>query len=231
MPEPRGKTRMNYFTVAELKERGWTDTLIRDYLGDPDATVKNPMYASAAPMRLYLRDRAVAVESQEDWTEIILRASKRREAAKRATETKSQSLLAYVNGLHISIRVMPLPEVTELACKDYNRRMQNIEEEHMSDGRFDFTWTPATITSDPSFLQRITVNYLRHSLSRYDRELERLFGKVGTREAYAQLNAKVYLAITQSYPTLRVECARQRERKFGAKVEEEAAAYCYLSSC
>jgi hypothetical protein len=49
MPEPRGKARMNYFTLAELKERGWTDTLIRDYLGSPDATLKNPRYASPLP--------------------------------------------------------------------------------------------------------------------------------------------------------------------------------------
>jgi hypothetical protein len=102
--------------------------------------------------------------------------------------------------------------------------MQNIEEERMYDGRFDFEWTPATSSSDPVFLQCITVNYLRHSLSRYDHELERLFGKVGVRDAYAHLNAKVYLAITQSYPDLSAECVRQMERKFGAKVEDGAEA-------
>ncbi|MCW3051660.1 MAG: hypothetical protein JWN14_830 [Chthonomonadales bacterium] len=227
MPEPRGKARLNYFTVAELKERGWTDTLIRDYLGGPDATLKNPRYACAAPMRLYLRDRAVAVEAQENWSGILARASKRKEAAQKATETKSQRLLAYVSGLQISITAMPLPEVTELACEAYNRRMQNIEEDRMYDGRFDFEWTPATTWSDSAFLQRITVNYLRHRLSRYDHELERLFGKVGIRDAYAQLNAKVYLAITEAYPALGAECNRQMERKFGGKVKEGAEAVLY----
>jgi hypothetical protein len=145
--------------------------------------------------------------------------SKRREAAERATSTKSQRLEAYVSDLTIAIRVMPLPAVIERACEDYNRRMEDIEEERMDDGHYDFMWTPATSASDPLFLQRIMVNYLRHSLSRYDDELARLLGRVGVRAAYAQLNQKMYSAITQSYPELTAECIRQVECKFGAQAD------------
>ena len=44
-------------TMAGLRERGWSDVMIRDYLGEPDATRPNPRYRSAAPMKLYLAER------------------------------------------------------------------------------------------------------------------------------------------------------------------------------
>jgi hypothetical protein len=57
------------------------------------------------------------------------------------------------------------------------------------------------------------VNYLRHRLSSYEQELARLFGKVGVREAYLEVNDMVYDAIATAYPTLAAECARQLQTK------------------
>jgi hypothetical protein len=34
-----------------LRERGWTEAMIRDLLGNPDLTIGNPHYKTAAPMR------------------------------------------------------------------------------------------------------------------------------------------------------------------------------------
>jgi hypothetical protein len=94
------------------------------------------------------------------------------------------------------------------ACENFNGFKEQAAFE-----RGDYDFRAATLESDPSFLQRITVNYLRHRLSRYDSELERLFGKVGVRDAYAALNLKVYSAIADAYPELADECRRQEERK------------------
>lgn len=57
-PEPRRTRppveRPPTITVSRLKgELGWTDSLIKQHLGDEDVTLKNPHYRSSAPMRLY----------------------------------------------------------------------------------------------------------------------------------------------------------------------------------
>lgn len=48
--------------LSQLKERGWTDTLVRDLLGAPDQTRTNPYHRSGPPMRLYNISRVEDVE-------------------------------------------------------------------------------------------------------------------------------------------------------------------------
>lgn len=67
-----------YLTMAGLRERGWTDAMVRDYLGEPDATRPNPRYRSAAPMKLYLAQRAEAAEAGPGWAERKVRGARRR---------------------------------------------------------------------------------------------------------------------------------------------------------
>ena len=74
-----------FISVAGLKDRGWTDSGVRRFLGDCDRSAENPIYKCAAPMRLYSMDRAKAVEVTDEfqnWRE----ASERR----RESELKSQ---------------------------------------------------------------------------------------------------------------------------------------------
>ena len=52
-----------YLTMAGLRERGWTDAMVREYLGEPDATRPNPRFRTAAPMKLYLAQRAEVCEA------------------------------------------------------------------------------------------------------------------------------------------------------------------------
>ena len=42
-----------YYRNSELKQRGWTDGLIKKFLPKPDETKTNPVIKSAAPMKLY----------------------------------------------------------------------------------------------------------------------------------------------------------------------------------
>ena len=51
-------------TASQLKERGWTEGLIRSVLGAPDKRRKNPNYRSAAPLRLYFLGRVLDAEQQ-----------------------------------------------------------------------------------------------------------------------------------------------------------------------
>jgi hypothetical protein len=191
-------------TIPTLKAHGWTETLIRQYLGAPDSSCPNPYYRSAAPMRLYARARVEAVEASPAWPTVQNRVAQRKAAAAKAVETKTQRLWDHLDELEITVPVMSLPLLTEQACAHYNDWQAARE-------RWDAQ--AATPASNPSFLERISVNYLRHHLSSYEQELERLFGKVGVREAYLEVNDMVYDAIATAYPTLADECARQLQTK------------------
>jgi hypothetical protein len=62
--------RENMMVVATLKkERGWTDKLIRHFLGDPDELATNPHHRSGPPMRLYCLDRIEQTEQRADFRE------------------------------------------------------------------------------------------------------------------------------------------------------------------
>jgi hypothetical protein len=71
-----------------LKERGWTEAMIRDLLGDPDLYVDNPHYRSAAPMRLWRLQRAEAIEASPEFAVRRERAERQRAAAGKAAETR-----------------------------------------------------------------------------------------------------------------------------------------------
>lgn len=71
----------------------------------------------------------------------------------------------------------------------------------------------ATADSDPAFLARIEVNYLRHSASTYDAQLQKAnrFGERG-RELARAVKSRVLQVIAEVYPELSAECARQEVR-------------------
>lgn len=54
-----------YYRSSELKQRGWTEGLIRKFLPKPDETKTNPIIRSAAPMKLYKIKRVERIEKSE----------------------------------------------------------------------------------------------------------------------------------------------------------------------
>jgi hypothetical protein len=211
---PPTRTDPAYISAAGLKARGWTDALIRTHLGAPDRLADNPHYRKAAPMRLYQVSRVETVEASAAFQEAVTTSAPRKAAARQAVQTKRARLLEALEALVIVVPLLPQDRLTARACAHYN----TLQEE-----RDNWDYEPATPQSDPAFLARITVNYLRHALTSYEDELEKTFGKVGVREAYATINAKVYTAIAAAYPALAEACARQQARK--AEVEAMRATW------
>jgi hypothetical protein len=54
--------RKKHLSAAGLKDRRWTDSMIKTLLGQPDETATNPIYKSGPPMRLYLLERVEQTE-------------------------------------------------------------------------------------------------------------------------------------------------------------------------
>lgn len=204
----RSNNMTTHYSKATIKQRGWTDKAIELFLISPDKISPNPYYKSAHPMKLYLIKRVEKIEKSKQFKEFQNDNAKRINASKKAVDTKRERILVEVNKWVITLSKMDYQEVVMNAIESYNHFKQHIaiEREH-----YDFEL--ATKNSGDEFIERITVNYLRHILSNYDVKLEQIFGKVGKSEAYTLLNDKIYSKISDTYPQLERECMRQLKRK------------------
>lgn len=182
-----------------LRERGWTDTMINRFLGEPDKLAPNPHYKCAAPRRLYLESRVVDAESSGLFRMAKRKAQARQRAAGKAVATKRKLTAAQVEAIAISVPRLTSDALVRRACDHYNWRKADREIDAPA----------ASPSSDRGFLDRITVNYLRHRLTEYEAHLHKTSGRVGASDAYVTIKAKVLEAIAAAYPDLADECRRQ----------------------
>jgi len=195
----------DFITPSRLKaERGWTASLITTFLGEPDQTAPNPHYQRAAPMRLYAMDRVHQAEASDEFKVAQAKTKSRQAGAAKAVETKRQAALQHVKGLNIEVVRLDRDTVTRRAVNSYNSHWLNHR------GRSGLMASPA---SDQAFLSRITVNYIRHELTQYDRHLEEVARRVGCQDAVDEIRARAYAAIAHAYEWLADECERQVEER------------------
>ncbi|WP_418959885.1 hypothetical protein [Streptomyces tritici] len=186
--------RTTYTTLTGLRRRGWTDTMVRSLLGEPDVQGRSPRRWSLAPVRLYLLARVEAVERTEEFA-LCARApgGSRSAAAAAGAQARRQAVLAAIGAEPIAVPRLPGPELARRAVR--HRRLLGA------------AGGPAEIT--PAALVRWQVNYLRHALKRYEALLDGLFGDVGLAEAGRLLDRRLYEAIADAYPGLAEECRRR----------------------
>lgn len=206
-----------FCSKATLKLRGWTDGAIERFLDTPDKEAPNPHYKSVAPMKLYKLSRVEETEHSQEFLHFKAQSKPRLEASKKAVKTKRENLLHKVARLEIHIQRKNFEDIIVDAVESYNNFKSNMAME-----RGDFDYQPATINSGKEFLNRITVNFLRHRCSSYERILDNIEGKVGKKEAYALLNQKIFQRITEIYPELKEECEKQLAEKIMGMEQEEA---------
>jgi hypothetical protein len=183
----------------KLKERGWTDGLIKKFLPRPYKTEENSYYKSGPPQKLYLLSRVEKIEQSPEFLEAKEQTMKRQASSQKAVETKREKLEQYLETVVIEVPVLDEAELLSAACKEFN-----------ADGTSDSYASPH---SGQAFLDRITVNYLRHQLTRYEEELEAIAGKVGAQDAYLTIFRKVIEAIGDAYPRLKAECDLQLDKR------------------
>lgn len=191
------------FAMTQLKQRGWTLALVKKFLDPPDATRPNPRYKSAAPMRLYGASRVEAAESGEDWKRAAERSRARSEAGKAVAARKAAELVKEAVQLPITVTRLPLHQLQKEAIASYNA----FHEELLWERGYDYERAGAQ--SNPAFLSRITVNYIRHHLTAYDTHLEEVAGRIGVSQAIATIRRRVYAEICATYPEYAEECQRQ----------------------
>lgn len=157
-------------------------------------------------MKLYDPARVESVEATAEFAAARAASATRRSGALAGVETKR--LNAEETAYTIEIPpISPLleAELIRRACANYNSHRRANDDVRGRDDDFD----RATPDSDPEFLVRICVNYLRHGCTPYDAELARFSGKVGTDEARDIIRSRVLERIREAYPALAAECDRQ----------------------
>ncbi|MFJ6215304.1 hypothetical protein ACIQGZ_18525 [Streptomyces sp. NPDC092296] len=201
----RGERHRAYYTLAALRARGWTPSMVRDLLGGPDAQGRSPFYGAAAPTRMYSIGRVEAAEGTEEFARALAAAARRSAVARQAAARRRQEVLDRIAAEPVEVPTLTRDDLADQAVRHRNRR----DRERAWD-QPDHVPRPAVVaTTDPAELARWQVNYLRHRLTAYDALLDGLYGGAGRTEAAQLLRERMYDAIARAYPELAAECRRQ----------------------
>jgi hypothetical protein len=186
----------NLMRMQVLERPGWSRTLLERLLGEPD--LRKPQRGQRNPLALYDLGRVLAAEQSAAFAAAQAALQKRQAAAAKAVETKTEKLLAQVREMRVHVERHSPERVRAAAIHSFNARAW--ERGRIGD---------AGEHSDPEFLERITVNFIRHELTCYDEALWETAGRVGCWEARSLIRAQVYAAIAKAYPALARECTQQ----------------------
>lgn len=194
----------SYLTKDQVRARGWTNALIRDFLGNHEQVAPKPYSRRAgAPKCLSSLERVEVAERSEAFVHAFEKAKRRSNVAKRVAEAKRERLLQTVEeGLKahpIQVPVIERHFLIGKAIGHYYRRQKAKR------------WAGCPSIEvlnrrDDDFKHRIAVNYLRHCLTDYEERLQEIAGKVGVREGYWLIKRAVLQAIASAYPFLEEAC-------------------------
>jgi hypothetical protein len=204
-----------FLCLADLKRRGWTDALIRDFLGEPDKTKKIYGRGSAAPMKLFAVARVEAAEAKPLFLDRLAATDKRSKSARERAQVirveqeledrqYQQETLALVRALEITVEWMPYKHLMHDSLEDWESWAQ--ERELWYDYRDDCNGK----TADKPTRERWAVNFARHHLTNYDELLEEYDLDA---DMVQVLRARVYDAIAKKWPELAKECRRQMNNR------------------
>lgn len=196
-------------SVTGLKKgRGWTDSLIEKFLGQPDKLAINQYYRTGPRVRLYELERVLRAEETPEFKAAFVISQKRslkaKEVAWKGIETKTDNLCdSILDMTGISLPDYTPEELTLAACKHYNSHCFIPEHIYFKRIESGGGFREASPQSDKTFLNRITVNYLRHTYFGYDESLSYVRGRIGKDIAYSMLRKEVEEMIYEKYPWLK----------------------------
>lgn len=193
--------RKKLFSSPEMKGRGWTDAAIKKFAAEHDDERVNPHRKSGPPMKLYLMARVKRIELRKTWIAWQAGSTVRKQSSAEAVHTKKEKLQEYVDSIVIEVPQMTEEELTSRAIMHYNDMRSGTEKDR------------AYASSSRDFLDRISVNYLRHELTKYEQHLGEIASKTGAVDCRTSIRRKVYDAIKDAYPDLGFECFQQMKKR------------------
>lgn len=188
-------------TASKVKERGWTNSLIKKLLAMPDDYAANMAYPGGAPVRLYRVERVTTIEASAEFRQAKEQSTKRQAASAKALDTKRETALKWIIAQPgPKLPAAPQAELTRLAVDWFNAV-------HAWRGDTD-QWT---LTDDAGeYIAIIITNYVINQLTDYETRLRRTIGKLPQPDDLAMIRGKTLAAIAAAYPWLAAERARRK---------------------
>lgn len=215
---------MEYLPKSAIKEEGiWTEAAIKKFLGNADKEYPNPRSKKAPYIKLYLEARIKQAEESPKFKEFVEKSKLRKEGAKKGLLTKIENMRSYGSDLEVTIPDFDnLTVLYENAINHFNtyvrdwveNKNQRIEERNFRKSLNDPSWiddemyefTPIHLGTEQTKLNRASVNFLRHQLTNYEKQLmchhRDNKGKYGENEAYKAIKFRINNAIAEKYPVL-----------------------------
>lgn len=194
---------------SAIMQMGFTKTMIARLLPEPAMTKQNPYYKCAAPVKLWYEDDILSIMETPEYKELAAKAEKRKASARKAVETKINCCRARMDNISetINIKMLPDEKLVNNAIQTKNNWYRELSY------RNNWNYIEYADTSNPEYVSRIVVNYIRHHLIKYDKTLKSLKGKPSKDEIYVEFHDKILDRIASAYPKYADECERQKYLK------------------
>lgn len=217
------KTEKLVCKTTVIKQYGWTETMIKKFMPEPDKEVDNPYYKCASKMKLYAEKRVKRIQRTKRFLAAMALAAKRKASSKRAVSTRRDNIVKWAQNVPIDIPPYDKEELLGRAIASYNRREARAYEsrceyrlhhdysedggidQYLEDEEDDFC-RHCDRNSNKEFLKRITTNYLRHECTDYEYDLHRvgrIYGMVVEQEVHDILQKRINEKILETYEWLR----------------------------
>ena len=190
------KDNKEYIIKKELKLRGFTEFSIKRFLKEPDKIIED----SYRKYYLYDLKRVIEVENNEEFKVWFYKNKNKREILKQKkteyNEKQKEINLDIVKSFKVNINLLKENVLKDRAIEHYMVRNEFASVD----------------TSNKSFIDRLCVNYLRHCCTSYERNLYKIFGKIGKNELYRIIKINTLNEISLKYPYLEEEVKNQLNR-------------------
>jgi hypothetical protein len=185
-----------YIARQALKEQGMTDAILKHLTPD----IVNKLGRNHVSYH-YEIAKVEAFKTSDVYQKYLIGAEKRKLSARKAVNTKIARITEEFSNIHIDVvRGWKRREIVNAAINAYN-------EFQCMRGRYENA--TAHEGSSQDFIERISVNFIRHNLTDYEVVLQYLESKVGKFQAYQLLRDRLFKCIAAAYPFFANECARQ----------------------
>lgn len=189
----KNKKKIEYWSKSTLLSRGWTEKTI-DELLPPPKLKDNPHYKCASPMQLWEQKVVKQKERTKKFKESAEKKAKRRESSLKAVATKTENTMSLLDTFSLEVEKIDLEDLREWTLNaKWNWYMDTEQYERADSVNF----------ADEETILRWEINFIRHNLSNYDEELDKLYGKVGKDIVYSKYRSQLMNKIFEVYPELK----------------------------
>lgn len=184
--------KIEYVSKTTLLKRGWNEKSIDELLPYPKL-VPNPHYKCASPMQLWDIKVVKQKEKTKKFKEYAEKKAKRSQASKKAVETKKQKTMELLPTMSLEIERVDLDTLRNWTLNEKWQWYQYTEQYERAD---------SVDCADEETILRWELNFIRHNLTNYDDELQKIFGKIGKDNVYWLYRDELMSKIFETYPEL-----------------------------